>query len=230
MKSIFKSLFNHCEFTFLAEADHLDQQARSDLDRLLLPSKIADFHPKRAHEFKLGRLCAHLSYQKLTTKELFNLPMGEGREPLWPSDVVGSISHCAGFVCAAVGAASTLNGVGVDLETWGRVKEELASSICVAGEFERIKMQTPFSPTEALTLVFSAKEALYKALYSRVGRFFGFSAAEVLKIRLAENGQTGTFDIALREELTFELGPSQNSLFTGSFGLDQGLILCAIED
>ena len=61
--------------------------------------------------------------------------------------------------------------------------------------------QGPFPAATNATLAFSAKEALFKALYPRVGHHFGFDAAE-LATPPAQHGLTLTLSTDLANGLT----------------------------
>ena len=70
------------------------------------------------------------------------------------------------------------------------------------------------SSNVAFTLIFSAKESLFKALYPHVGDYFDFSAAEVVEI----NGNVGHFTIKLAQQLTSAL--KEGMTFKGYFDIN----------
>lgn len=214
-----KALFEHSSFFCLEK-----KEASIDLlpAKFELNSKIDRFHPERKKEYLLGRYCALKAYGECTGKELTALPSQENRAPLWPSEVVGSISHNQDWIGAAVADGNKLRGLGIDFEVMKRVKEELAKQILTE---EDLGSHDFFSREELLTLIFSAKESLYKALAPAVQKFFGFEAAAVVEI----DEISGRFKIQLREDLNSEFGPKARSAFEGRFLVFNGTCLTVLE-
>lgn len=137
--------------------------------------------PKRRREFRAGRACARRALARLGVSP-GPLPAGADRAPLWPPGVVGSLSHTAGLCVAAVGRRSELRGLGVDAERRGAVGAKLLARI--AREAEREWMARAPAPPglDWPTLLFSAKESVYKALRGKGGPEGapGFRAAAIL--------------------------------------------------
>jgi enterobactin synthetase component D len=109
------------------------------------------------------------------------LPIGRDGAPVWPTGVVGSITHIDRFVCAAAALARDAEGLGIDVEpVLSRHRMSLVER-CIAtrAELAAVTAQAHLDRAAALTLVFSAKEALYKCLYPLVGRVFDFLEADV---------------------------------------------------
>jgi 4'-phosphopantetheinyl transferase EntD len=116
---------------------------------------------KRRRDFRAGRACAHLALAALGVHDVA-IPSGPRREPLWPAGIVGSITHCPGYVAAAVTLRDHLPALGIDAEEWGAAGSDLESFICTPAELDRYRdSEHPCWRT----LVFSAKESLFKALY-----------------------------------------------------------------
>lgn len=99
---------------------------------------------------------------------------GPDGAPVWPDGVVGAISHSGGAAVALVGQKTRYAGLGIDLETLVADPERIAPALLTGAEAVRL-------PRDALhvTLAFSAKESLFKALYPTVRSLFGFDAAEL---------------------------------------------------
>ena len=71
--------------------------------------------------------------------------------------------------------------------------------ICVTHELETLHVaHGDWTPERLLTLVFSAKESLFKCLYPRVQEFFGFAAARVIALDRVRH----TLVIQLEQTLT----------------------------
>jgi enterobactin synthetase component D len=126
------------------------------------------------------------------------------------------------LVGAAVSKNSSLLGVGIDFEVIGRAKLELARYIRSA---EDLKTHQTLSDKDLLTLIFSAKESLYKALYPSAKRFFGFETAALREI----DAFTGAFKIDLITQITSSLGPSGRFQFEGRFKIIGNNCLTVLE-
>lgn len=145
------------------------------------PPSIAKSVPKRQAEFFFGRLAARAALKDfgVMTSEVL---IGEARAPIWPTKVVGSISHIDGLAGAVVGARARHCGLGIDLErtATGWSQASLRKTVIDADELSRLRaVAMTLTLDELVTLAFSAKESLYKAAYDTVGHVFGFEAARV---------------------------------------------------
>lgn len=183
---------------------HLDAPSDADLaafDDLVLPERLTNAVLKRRVEFLAGRYCARAA-MRVRAPEVAELevPSGESREPLWPVGIVGAVSHTSGYAAVAVARAGDLRGVGLDVERWVKptAPETIGSHIARDGELDALVAQTAWTLPEALTLVFSAKESVYKCLYPEVQRFFGFHDATIESVDVAR----GTFVARLEAALT----------------------------
>lgn len=217
-----QNLFKHSTFFALKRDDELSSEQREIYSQLVFPEAISKHHPNRKEEFKLGRLCASLAHLKLKGVALNEIPIGTKREPIFPASIVGSISHTKEWIGAVVSDSKELVGVGLDFEKMGRAKQELTRYISTDNDITEVD---GLSEEEILTLIFSAKESLYKALYPSVKIFFGFDSAAVTKI----DTQSKTFTIELLTQLSSEFGPNGRSSFTGRFCCDSQTCLTAIE-
>lgn len=125
---------------------------------------------KRRAEFAAGRRAARRAMSELGDAPVA-IPKGESRAPEWPDGITGSIAHDQGWAVAVVARSRDVRGLGVDLTEAAPLKEKLWPSIFCAGDMPGDGMSARAG--------FAAKEALYKAFYPSVGRFFGFDAAHV---------------------------------------------------
>lgn len=217
----FSSLFLHSSF-FCLPKDNDQSDALTDLQHKLQFSSIETFHPNRKKEFLLGRLCAIKAHEMHFGSELLTLPASADRSPLWPKNVIGSISHNQNWVGAALTGAQQLLGIGIDFEVIGRAKLELTRYILNSHD---LNFHQSLNSRELLTLIFSAKESLYKALYPQVKCFFGFEAAAVKEIDLLN----GTFKIELIKDISSLYGPNSRFHFEGRFTIVEGNCLTVLE-
>lgn len=137
-------------------------------------SYIADAVTKRRHEFSTGR---YLARQAMTSLGLRPCAIGrdESRRPVWPDTCLGSISHSGTLAVAAVARSRVLRGLGVDLEEPDRVAPQLHRKLFTAWERDAYAYGDP----RWAGLLFSAKEAGYKAVNPLVGNFIGFQEVEI---------------------------------------------------
>lgn len=132
---------------------------------LLAPEEealVAKAAPKRRREFALGRSCAHKALAALGHD---NAVIGRDVHgaPLWPHQVVGSITHTSGYAAALVADARRFSGVGVDAEQLGGVTPNLWPRLFDAEECRHLIGLDIDGQKRAATLFFSAKEACHKA-------------------------------------------------------------------
>jgi enterobactin synthetase component D len=149
---------------------------------IAFPPQLENAVAKRRSEYLAGRVCA----QRLLKLLGFNAArsdvlIGANREPIWPAGVVASISHSTDLaVCIATTQPDVL-GLGIDIEQ--EMSPDIAADIKqqVVDTEEDIVIRIHFNAyNQGLTVVFSAKESIYKAAYRLVGRFFDFSAVRVV--------------------------------------------------
>ena len=138
-------------------------------------ASIAGAGAPRVLEFAGGRHCAREALLALG-EDPVAVPRRDDRQPAWPPGIVGSISHASGYCGAVVARASTSLGLGFDVEEWGRMRPELWRRIATPPEIEWLRTLAGEGERWA-TLLFSAKEAFYKAQYPRSATFLGFQAA-----------------------------------------------------
>jgi 4'-phosphopantetheinyl transferase EntD len=178
----------------------------------LLPEEealIARAVEKRRREFAAGRSCARRALAQLGWTS-FPLVAGPRREPLWPPGIVGAITHCRGYCAAAVARAADVRGVGIDAEVRAPLPDGVPGMVCTEEELRR----TAALPGDHWgTLVFSAKESVYKAWYPLAQRYLDYRDAE-----LAIDAEGGRF--RARILLSLEPGFFPWNPLEGRFAVD----------
>ncbi|WP_435608680.1 4'-phosphopantetheinyl transferase family protein [Pseudomonas knackmussii] len=160
------------------------QPARLDADAFVrhgvdLPANIGRAVAKRRAEFLAGRLCARASIGQLQ-----NMAVAPGlaadRSPIWPAGLCGSITHGDGWAAAVVAPRSQWQGLGLDVESLldDARATRLVEELLTPAERERLD---PALLGFTVTLTFSLKESLFKALYPLVGKRFYFEHAELVE-------------------------------------------------
>ena len=153
----------------------------SSAERALVAGAVA----KREREFATGRLLARRLLAEFGHVD-FALLRDANRLPLWPANVVGSISHTKDLCIVAVTSTRARVGLGVDVEPDEPVKPGLERSVCRPREREWLESTEADERGRRCRAIFSAKEAVYKAFFPRLREFWGFQDVEV-EIRFAEN-------------------------------------------
>jgi 4'-phosphopantetheinyl transferase EntD len=177
---------------------------------------------KRRREFATARGCAHRALQRLGVAAGPILAGGRG-EPIWPAGVVGSITHCHGYRGCAVARRSDVAAVGVDAEPHASLPEGLIGDVADGREVERVKELTRAEPSIHWDrLLFSAKEAVYKAWFPLAERWLGFEDT-VLSIDPLQS----TFSARLRVPGPLVAGIELSAL-SGRWLVDGGLVLTAV--
>ncbi len=133
-----------------------------------LPAQLRGAAPRRQRGFLAGRRAAALALGAGGT-----VGIGADGLPDWPAGWIGSITHTDDIAAAVVAPAAAAAIIGIDLEriVAPALADELADLIAPEG-------LTAANPRDVeLTCAFSAKEALYKALFPRTRQFREFTAA-----------------------------------------------------
>jgi 4'-phosphopantetheinyl transferase EntD len=161
-------------FAILAVPDARPGDLHPQETALISPSAVAT---KRT-SFTLGRNAAAQSLRAIGIDPAPPVLQGRGKNPLWPDQVVGSITHCDPWTICVVAKSSAAKALGVDLEDVRRVQNpDIGEVICTRSEMEWIAGSQ--DQVGSLIMVFSAKEAMYKAYYPFCRRYFDFTDAEL---------------------------------------------------
>lgn len=205
----------------------------ADFD-VTLPAAMDRAVQKRKAGFIAGRYCAQQALAELggPLHAGSGIGIGPNREPLWPAGFVGSITHTHGYAAAVVAPRSSILAVGVDSETWIEPASaaEVSGQILTSREEHAAQTHCLESDLQYLTLVFSAKESLFKCLFPLVGSFFDFHAA-VITAQRPESSAGGEFRFELLEDLNakFRAGYSGNGRYcVGADCVHTAIILQAL--
>lgn len=158
---------------------------------------VARSAPKRRRDFALGRACARAALAGLGHGDAV-IARSENGAPLWPPGIAGSITHTGGYAAALAGASSRFAGIGIDAERVGGVTPDLWPRLFTEVEQDRLRNEA--DPLCAATLLFSAKEASYKAWVLK-----GALAFREIEVTLGEGGFVATRqDTSLNGRYTIE--------------------------
>jgi 4'-phosphopantetheinyl transferase EntD len=136
--------------------------------------RVADL---RRHEFATARGCAHRALEELGFPAVAIVP-GPNREPIWPDEVVGSITHCRGYRAAAVAKREAFLSIGIDAEPHEDLPSGILDLVARPEELAALAASEPVLCWDRI--LFSAKESIYKAWFPLTGQWLGFADAAVL--------------------------------------------------
>jgi len=171
---------------------------------LEIPTQLARAVPKRRFEFLAGRLCARRALQQAGYALDATVAIGERRAPVWPTGFVGSITHGHGTAWAVVAAQADYRGIGIDVEELVGPASARRLSATVLRPAERVRaLSAGLAEEPFLTLVFSAKESLFKCLQPVTLARIGFQDAEVVYLDRAAS----RLRLALRAAISAEFQP-----------------------
>ncbi|KGU85456.1 4'-phosphopantetheinyl transferase superfamily protein [Pseudomonas mediterranea] len=186
------------------------------------PASIQRSVAKRQAEFLAGRICARAALYQLNGQHCVPA-IGDDRAPIWPAHVSGSITHSTGRAAAIVARKDRWQGLGMDLENLldPERAERLASEILTPPELQRMATTRRDDRALLVTLTFSVKESLFKALYPIVGQRFYFEHAEMLE---------WTHDGQVRLRLLTDLSAEwrHGSELQARFGVKDGQLLSLV--
>lgn len=207
-----------CEFSI----NHYEDRFAKTLLGEALPESLNHAVDKRKAEFVAGRYAAKIALELLNS-DVSKVSIGKDRLPIWPPFYTGSISHTRDIAICVVSKTDHIKSIGIDIENCleSNIAGDIINLVLTETEFKLVGNRTRPNPV-TLTLIFSAKESLFKALYLEVGLYFGFDAARVLSIDFDKR----KFYIELIKDLTPSLMCGR--LFEGLFQLDEQRVLTAI--
>lgn len=156
---------------------------------------------KRRAEYLAGRLCARTALEALGL-EAGPLDSLADRQVAWPDGACGAITHSRNLAGALVGGREAYRGAGLDAEQWLTPERasRLADAILLKEERRRFEALTPSPLARAVTLGFSLKESLFKALYPITGVRFYFHDACIEELNVC--APAGRCRLVLRHGLT----------------------------
>jgi 4'-phosphopantetheinyl transferase EntD len=175
---------------------------------------------RRRAEFAAVRGCARRAMARLGVVGGAILP-GRSGAPVWPTDVVGSMTHTDGYCAAAVASATRVRALGIDAERHDRLEDGLRGLVLTDAE----RMGLGGLPTGTCwdMVSFSAKEAVFKAWYPLTWSRLGFQ-----DVVLGIDPERGTF-LASVLPVTATPGAAPPGMsFQGRFALHDGLVLTAV--
>ncbi|MFV2103308.1 4'-phosphopantetheinyl transferase family protein [Micromonospora sp. LOL_024] len=174
----------------------------------------------RRRDFTAGRVCARRAMAALGLPPVA-VPAAADRSPVWPAGVVGTITHTRDYCAAAVARSSEVRAVGMDAERHKELSAGVRRLICLPEEDDWCARLAPGISWP--TVIFSAKETVYKIWHPIVGGWLDFHDALV-----HVDPDAGTFTARIspaRVDAAAATHPP--SLVTGRFAIDGDLVRTA---
>lgn len=145
---------------------------------------------QRQREFRAGRHAARAAINKQMPDNIFvdrtPIVVGTSREPVFPDQISGSISHTNTLCLAACALKNEVPSIGIDIENNQKLDNHLLPTVYTPDEQARLKE----SDTIPNILIFSIKESVFKCLFPYVKVYFDFLDAEItLQPETANSGQ-----------------------------------------
>lgn len=153
--------------------------AQHDID---FPETIQQSVLKRQAGFFFGRHIARKSLKALNIMHA-DIPIGKDRNPIWPANTIGSISHTDSIAIACSQYLSTKQYLGVDIEKLLDCKTYKEIKPFIINHNEAALLSGGQLPDQTgLTLAFSAKESLFKAIYPYLEYYLNFSDSNIIYV------------------------------------------------
>ena len=174
-----------CQFNVDAYQDELF----NEFD-ILFPESLAKAVPKRKAEFLAGRIIVREA-MKIIAFPIIDIPIGMNREPCWPKGAAGSITHSGNQVFCLLSKKN--NGIGIDYEEIIPTENAADFQRSIVSEAEiRLFGEVSSDYNKILTLAFSAKESIFKALYFSVKKYFDFLDVAIISFQdeLSDDGSS----------------------------------------
>lgn len=141
---------------------------------------IARAVDKRRREFTTVRGCARQALARLGYEPAPILP-GQRGAPQWPAGIVGTMTHCEGYRACALALDRDVRTLGVDAEPDAPLPEGVLDAIALPEELAMLRELDAAAPgVHWDRLLFSAKEAVYKAWFPLAAKWLDFSEARIV--------------------------------------------------
>jgi enterobactin synthetase component D len=172
----------YCQFFAQMYSDNLFLETKHNLPDDLLKTPYF-----RKAAYLAGRFLAECSLAKVGSLELVVTSQHNGA-PKWPLGIIGSITHKGDkALCISIDHDSFI-GVGIDMESLIPLNKLgwVCNSVFQSTEMNIIKF-CGLPLEQAVTVGFSAKESLYKAISPILGSAFNFNKIFITEICIKEH-------------------------------------------
>ncbi|MEG1398540.1 MAG: 4'-phosphopantetheinyl transferase superfamily protein [Acinetobacter sp.] len=201
-----KLLYEPCFDLYLAYCEFNQQYFDMNLfDELsiLLPTQLQSYSTVRQSEFLAGRYAAKLALAAMPEKLcLEQVIIGGRKEPIFPKDLIGTLTHSDTMAMCAVTSSKALCFVGIDIEPIMTKMDfsGIEGKVYSARELQLLTAKG-INKEIAATLIFSAKESIFKAFSKQIHHGIDFHRFELSELIYLGHSLSMKFDV---REVNFE--------------------------
>lgn len=212
--------------------DETGLDARSALDALY-PVEIEQISAaveSRRIDFAAARACAREAMTRLGVAAGPIIRGGRGM-PVWPEGVVGTLTHTDGLRAAALARSSAVRSLGLDVEPHGPLPDGVLDAVSLPEEAEWVRAaRGEVGSVHWDRVLFTAKEATYKAWFPLTRRWLGFADAHISLATTHVEGDTAAGELRTRiliDPHTVDGGPDLVEMH-GRWAVRDGYVASAI--
>ncbi|MFE3369158.1 4'-phosphopantetheinyl transferase [Streptomyces sp. NPDC059173] len=178
---------------------------------------------RRRREFTTARWCARRALAAAGAPDPAG-PLRRGRrgEPLWPEGFTGSITHSGAYRAAVAAPACPGYVLGIDAERAVPLRPAVAAATACGEEPTHLAALPPVAGLPWETLLFSVKEAAYKAWNPLTAAPLGFHSVRVAF--RAGDGRAGNTGFLTAEPV----GRPALPVLSGRYRAACGLLVCVV--
>lgn len=170
-------------------SEHYSPSLHAELN-LPLPSALETAFDKRKSEFLAGRYCAREALVPFSIEPSFILGRGAGHAPIWPDEMIGSITHSQNKCFVVTGKERPLRSVGIDSEDLMSRKNEIERIekliSCLSEGRVLDELSKKIERAVGIGILFTVKESAYKAIFPITQNCSPFTDIEITEIDLEQ--------------------------------------------
>jgi len=183
---------------------------------------VAGAVEKRRQEFAAVCWCARRALARLGYPPGPILP-GDRGQPIWPTGIVGSMTHCLGYAAAAVARCAETASIGIDAEPNQPLPDGVLEEISLPQEQVWIDELAPDRRGVCWDrLLFSAKESVYKTWFPLARQWLGF---EDVRISVDPSGESFSARLLMPAPVVDGMPLTE---LTGRWAVAEGLVVTSI--
>ena len=192
------------------------------------------YAPRRRAEYASVRDCAR---EALRGEGIAPAAIVKGQRgaPIFPPNVVGAMTHTDGLRAAAIARHERFRSLGVDAEPHEGLPPGVLDAVSLPSEREWVSAVLAGEPELRVDkLLFSAKEATYKAWFPLTRRWLGFEDAELTfdteDLERSDAGMRARGAFSSRILITPDVidGGSPLHVLRGRWAIEAGFVVAAI--
>lgn len=212
------------------EETGMDERAAVDALYPVEVEQIGAAVESRRIDFAAARACAREAMSRLGVTAGPIIRGGRGM-PVWPEGVVGTLTHTDGLRAAALARSSSVRSLGLDVEPHGPLPDGVLDAVSLPEEAAWV--QAARGGVDSIhwdRILFTAKEATYKAWFPLTRRWLGFGDAHLSLMTTHVDGDTASGELRSRiliDPRTIDGGPDLVEL-RGLWAVRDGYVASAI--